>query len=49
VRRRRRQQTAQARLVVRTAHGDASFEIPGFATDELRDRIEPLISRYGRH
>ncbi|HUY59025.1 MAG TPA: hypothetical protein VMV16_04900 [Solirubrobacteraceae bacterium] len=47
--RRRRQQAARARLVVRTAHGDASFEIPGFASDELRDRIEPVISRYGRH
>ena len=47
--RRRRQQAAHARLVVRTAHGDASFEIPGFASDELRDRIEPLISRYGPH
>ena len=47
--RRRRQQAPQARLIVRTAHGDASFEIPGFASDELRDRIEPLISRYGRH
>jgi len=49
VRRRRRQQGARARLVVRTAHGDASFEIPGFATDELRYRIEPLIGSYGRH
>jgi hypothetical protein len=47
--RRRRQQNARARLVVRTAHGDASFEIPGFESDELRDRIEPLISSYGRH
>ena len=47
--RRRRQQAVRARLVVRTAHGDASFEIPGFASDELRDRIEPLISSYGRH
>ncbi len=47
--RRRRQQAARARLVVRTAHGDASFEIPGFASDELRDRIEPLITSYGRH
>ncbi len=46
--RRRRQQT-RARLVVRTPHGDASFEIPGFSRDELRDRIEPLIDRYARH
>jgi hypothetical protein len=47
--RRRRQTKARARLVVRTRHGDASFEVPGFSPDELRDRIEPLISRYGRH
>ncbi len=46
---RRRRQQAHARLVVRTPHGDASFEIPGFTSDELRDRIEPLIGRYGRH
>jgi hypothetical protein len=47
--RRRRQQKVRARLVVRTSHGDASFEIPGFSSDDLRDRIEPLISRFGRH
>jgi hypothetical protein len=47
--RRRRQQKVRSRLVVRTAHGDASFEIPGLASDDLRDRIEPMISRYGRH
>ncbi len=47
--RRRRQQKVRSRLVVRTSHGDASFEVPGFSSDELRDRIEPLISRYGRH
>ena len=28
--RRRRQQVAHARLVVRTPHGDASFEVPDF-------------------
>jgi hypothetical protein len=47
--RRRRQPRDRARLVVRTRHGDASFEVPGFSPDELRDRIEPLIGRYGRH
>jgi hypothetical protein len=47
--RRRRQQAPRARLIVRTAHGDASFEITEFGSDELRDRIEPLISRHGRH
>ncbi len=45
--RRRRQQTS-ARLIVRTPHGDASFEVPGFASEELRDRVEPLAGRYGR-
>jgi hypothetical protein len=47
--RRRRQPKDRARLVVRTRHGDASFEVPGFSPDDLRDRIEPLIGRYGRH
>jgi hypothetical protein len=47
--RRRRQPKDRARLVVRTRHGDASFEVPGFSPEELRDRVEPLISRYGRH
>lgn len=45
---RRRRQQPQARLVVRTQHGDASFEIPGISPDELRDRVEPLVGRYGR-
>ena len=30
-------------------HGDASFEVPGIASEELRDRVEPLVGRYGRH
>lgn len=47
--RRRRQPKSGARLVVRTRHGDASFEIADFSPDELRDRIEPLVARYGRH
>ncbi|MCL2418831.1 MAG: hypothetical protein FWD04_06035 [Conexibacteraceae bacterium] len=45
----RRQQNPSARMVVRTPHGDASFEIPGLTTDELRDRIEPLVEQYGHH
>lgn len=44
---RRRQKTARARLVVRTPHGDASFEVPEVAADELRDRVEPLMRLYG--
>ncbi len=46
---RRRHRQPRARLVVRTPHGDASFEVPDLWSDELRDWIEPLIARYGRH
>ncbi len=44
---RRRQKQLRARLVVRTPHGDASFEVPDMAGDELRDRVEPLMRLYG--
>jgi hypothetical protein len=43
----RRQLRAQSRILVRTKHGDASFEIPGVSSDELEARVEPLLSRYG--
>jgi hypothetical protein len=46
---RRRQKQARARLVVRTPHGDASFEVPDVPAEELRDRVEPLMRLYGRH
>lgn len=46
---RRRRQEQRARLVVRTPHGDASFDVPGIAADELRDRVEPIVRLYGRH
>jgi hypothetical protein len=49
LRSRRRRQQLRARLVVRTPHGDASFEVPEISGDELRDRIEPLIAQYGHH
>jgi hypothetical protein len=39
-RRRRRAQSGQ--LVVRTDHGDASFEIPGLGSGDLRDQLEPV-------
>ena len=42
----RRQARAQSRIVVRTKHGDASFEIPGLSSEDLEARVEPLISRY---
>jgi len=45
VRRRRRSET---HLVVRTAHGDASFQIPGLTADELRQHLDPMIKRYKR-
>ena len=48
LRARRRQKQLRARLVVRTPHGDASFEVPDIATDELRDRVEPFMERFGR-
>jgi hypothetical protein len=46
---RRRQKQVRARLVVRTPHGDASFEVPEVSAEELRDRVEPLLRLYGRH
>jgi hypothetical protein len=46
---RRRQKQARARLVVRTPHGDASFEVPEVPAEELRDRVEPLMRIFGRH
>jgi len=45
-RRRRRGATDAARLVVRTHQGDASFEIPGFTSEELRNRVELRMDRY---
>jgi len=46
---RRRRHEQHARLVVRTPHGDASFDVPGVAADDLRDRVEPIVRLYGRH
>jgi hypothetical protein len=45
-RRRRRNHNVAARLVVRTRQGDASFEIPGYSSEELRDRVELRLDRY---
>lgn len=44
-----RRSEQRARLLVRTPHGDASFDVPGFSPDELRDGVEPLVQLYGRH
>jgi hypothetical protein len=43
----RRQPRTLSRIVVRTKHGDASFEIPGLSSEDLEARVEPLVSRYG--
>jgi len=43
----RRQARTLSRIVVRTKHGDASFEIPGLSSEDLEARVEPLVSRYG--
>lgn len=45
---RRRRRVGHARLIVRTRHGDASFEVPAFSSEELRQRISPLVARFGR-
>jgi hypothetical protein len=42
----RRQARTLSRIVVRTKHGDASFEVPGLSSEDLEARVEPLISRY---
>jgi hypothetical protein len=44
----RRNPEPRARLIIRTPQGDASFGVPGITGDELRDRIEPLLARYGQ-
>ena len=46
---RRRRNRDRGRLVVRTSGGDASFEVPGFSSDELHERIAPLLARFGRN
>lgn len=38
----RRRRQAQAHIVVRTAQGDASFEIPGISTEELEQTLAPM-------
>jgi hypothetical protein len=37
-----------SRLVVRTKHGDASFEIPDMDPEDLRAEVAELSARYGR-
>ncbi len=44
---RRRRRGERAQLVIRTAHGDASFEVPGISEEELEASLAPLRERYG--
>lgn len=44
----RRRRAGRARLIVRTAAGDASFEVPALTGEELRERLDPLVALYGR-
>lgn len=43
---RRRRRADRAHLVIRTEHGDATFEIPSVTEEELRENIAPLVERY---
>ncbi|HWD70013.1 MAG TPA: hypothetical protein VG293_07440 [Solirubrobacteraceae bacterium] len=47
LRARRRSKQMRARLVVRTPHGDASFDVPEISAEDLRERVEPLMRLYG--
>ena len=44
---RRRRRESRAHLVIHTDHGDASFEVPAVAPDELREHLAPVVERYG--
>lgn len=41
----RRKHQSRSYLVIRSEHGDASFEIPSVAPDELREHLSDLIDR----
>ncbi len=45
----RRRNHSHPRLLVRTPHGDATFEIPGFDAEELRGYVDPLVARFAHH
>jgi hypothetical protein len=46
---RRRAKQTRARLIVRTPHGDASFEVPDIPAEDLRERVEPFMRLHGGH
>jgi hypothetical protein len=41
----RRRRRRDAQLVVRTAVGQATFQVPALTSDELRDHLQPMIAR----
>jgi hypothetical protein len=41
--RRRRRQRSDGTVVIRSAHGSATFEIPGVTPEELHDHLAPLL------
>ncbi len=41
--RRRRRQRSDGTIVIRSANGSATFEIPGVSPDELREHLAPLL------
>jgi hypothetical protein len=43
-----RRRDQKATLVIRTGHGEASFDVPAISPQELREHLAPLVSRYGR-
>lgn len=45
---RRRRNRDRGRMIIRTSQGDASFEVPGFSSDELNERVALLLARFGR-
>jgi hypothetical protein len=42
----RRKKGADAHLVVRSAQGSASFEVPGVTTEELAEHLTPMLARH---
>ncbi len=45
---RRRRRESRTNLVVRTAHGEATFAVPAVSPEELREHVDPLLRRYAR-
>ncbi len=42
----RRRRRSGAHLVIRTRHGDATFEIPEASSEELETQLQPLLQRH---